>query len=93
MAFKFENEKRSGTLVKPGERLFLDSDQKRLLKAGHPDARYLFCTEHQSVPADSLEAFDRSDLKPKKTAAKRAKVKAEDKSALKGEDKAGDSDG
>lgn len=52
----FENKARHGHFCKPGVRLYLTPDGKRLVEADDPEARTLYCTEHKEVP---LEEFER----------------------------------
>lgn len=70
-----------GKVVTPGRRLWLDTDRKRLLEDGHPDARYLFCHPHHRVSQAALDEL--GDPEPVPAAAKPAKKKAATKKAKK----------
>lgn len=84
MALKFTKQLRgSGARVRPGVRLYLDGEDK-LVEAGDPNARSLYCSQFAEVPRAEFEALvEKSGLsiEPEKPKSKPARENKEEKPA------------
>lgn len=76
--------------MKANERLYLTPDRKKLVRAGHKDAAFLYASPGDNIPGSAAERFGLKDGKlpaGKNGGGKSDKGGAEDKSGKKGDDK------